>query len=273
MSGNQPNASPLNMSEFVTPVILPGEKEIRLIQPDGESIRGYFYDTGNGPVGIYLHGFRSHCNGEKSLQFAQRAISMDRSWLRFDLRGHGRSDGDLKDQIISSGVSDLLRVIDWVIDRPLILHGSSMGGWISLLATMRRKPRISGMMLIAPAFNFVQHSLSTLPVQILQQWKAETYMSFPDAYGGEPYTLRYDIMQDAEQYDVMNTDISIDIPLHIVHGENDPIIPITYTDKFIRHAHLPGLIFERIPKGDHRLTDHIPLIISHIDCIWQEIYK
>ncbi len=261
------------MSEIVTPLILPGEKEICLSQSDGENIRGYFYDTGNGPVGIYLHGFRSNSGGEKALTFARHAISMDRSWLRFDLRGHGRSDGNLKDQIISSGLSDLLRVIDWLTDRSLILHGSSMGAWISLLAAMRRKPRISGMMLIAPAFNFVQNRLSTLPEQTRHQWQAETYMSFSDAYGGEPYSLRYDIVQDAEQYDVMGIDISMDVPFHIVHGENDPIIPIAYTDKFVRHAQLPKLIFERIPGGDHRLTDHIPLIISHIDCIWQEIYK
>ncbi|MEA1889416.1 MAG: alpha/beta fold hydrolase [Pseudomonadota bacterium] len=261
------------MPELITPVILPGEKEICLSQPGGESIRGYFYDTGNGPVGIYLHGFRSHSNGEKALQIAQHAIAMDRSWLRFDLRGHGISDGDLKDQVISSGLSDLLRIIDWISDRSLVLHGSSMGSWISLLAAMRRTPRISGMMLIAPAFNYVQNNLSTLPEQIKQKWQSESYMSFPDAYGEEPYSLRYDIMQDAEQYDVMNTDVSIDVPLHIVHGENDPIIPIAYTDKFIHHAQLPELVFERIPNGDHRLMDHIPLIISHIDNIWQEIYK
>ena len=148
-----------------------------------------------------------------------------------------------------------------------------MGSWISLLAAIRRKPRISGMMLIAPAFNYVQNNLSTLPEQIKHKWQSETYMSFPDAYGEEPYSLRYDIMQDAEQYDVINTDVSIDVPLHIVHGENDPIIPITCTDKFIRHAQLAELIFERIPNGDHRLMDHIPQIINHIEHIWQEIYK
>lgn len=259
------------MHDIAAPVILPGEKEICLSQPGGENIRGYYYDTGSGPVGIYLHGFRSDCNGEKALQIAQHAISMNRSWLRFDLRGHGISDGDLRDQVISSGLSDLLQVIDFVIDRPLVLHGSSMGGWISLLAALRRKPRINGMMLIAPAFNFVQNSLSALPEKIRQQWQADTYMSFPDAYGGEPYSLRYDIMQDAEQHDVLNADVSIDIPLHIVHGENDPIVPIINTEKFIRRALLPELTFESIPNGEHRLMDHLPLIISHIDRLWQEI--
>jgi pimeloyl-ACP methyl ester carboxylesterase len=261
------------MPESITPVMLPGEKEICLSQPGGEKVRGHFYDTGNGPVGIYLHGFRSHSNGDKALQIAQHAISRDRSWIRFDLRGHGLSDGDLKEQVISSGLSDLLLVFDSISERPFILHGSSMGSWISLLATLRRKESVAGMMLIAPAFNFVQNNLAILPEPVLEHWRKETYMSFPDAYGEKPYSLRYDIIDDAKPYDVMNLEIDLDIPVHIVHGENDPIIPISNTEKFIHHANLPKLVFERIPNGEHRLTDHIPLIISHIDHIWQEIYR
>ena len=129
------------------------------------------------------------------------------------------------------------------------------------------------MMLIAPAFNFVQNNLANLPKTVLEHWQAETYMSFPDAYGEEPYSLRYDIIDDALPFDVLNNDVSIDVPLHIVHGENDPIIPIGNTEKFINHARLPKLVFERIPGGEHRLTDRVPLIISHIDSIWQEISR
>jgi pimeloyl-ACP methyl ester carboxylesterase len=261
------------MHEPIEPVILPGEKEFCLSQPSGEKIRGHFYDTGEGPVGIYLHGFRSHSNGEKALQIAQHAIDRGRSWLRFDIRGHGLSDGELKEQLISSGLSDLLLVFDSISERPLILHGSSMGCWISLLGALRRKESVVGMMLIAPAFNFVQNNLSTLPEPVLKNWQAETYMSFPDAYGGEPYSLRYDIIDDARPYDVINTGTDLDIPVHIIHGENDPVIPISNTENFIRHAKLAKLVFERIPNGDHRLMDHIPQINDHIDRIWQEIYR
>jgi len=263
----------MNTLEIATPVILPGEKEISINLPGGESVRGYFYESGSDPVGIYLHGFRSQCNGEKALRYARHAISRNRSWLRFDLRGHGISDGELKDQIISSGLTDLLSVIDSIVDRPLVLHGSSMGGWISVLAALRRKQRISAMMLIAPAFNFVQNTLSTLPLPVRQQWQQETYMTFPDAYGREPYSLRHDIMLDAEQYDVLGINITFDGPIHIVHGENDPIIPIANTNKFIRQARLPQLTFESVPNGDHRLTDHNPLIIRHIDMLWQELHQ
>ena len=259
--------------EYNDPINLPGEQTFKLKTNNGQQLRGYFHDTGKGPVGVYLHGFRSHCNGDKAIEIARHAITMGRSWLRFDLRGHGQSDGELKDQIISSGLDDLLLVLDSITDRTFILHGSSMGGWISLLASLQRKQRVSGMMLIAPAFNFVQNNLANLPDPVLKHWQAETYMSFPDAYGNEPYSLRYDIIEDAEQHDVLNTKVELDIPVHIVHGKNDPIVPITNTEKFLQRAQIPELIYEMIPDGEHRLTDYIPLIIRHIDSLWQEIYE
>jgi pimeloyl-ACP methyl ester carboxylesterase len=261
------------MTNGTNPVLLPGERGFSLDMEDDQRLRGYIRDTGNGPVGIYLHGFRSHCNGEKSQQLARHAARLNRSWLRFDLRGHGKSDGNPEEQTISSGLDDLLHVIDAFTDRPVILHGSSMGAWICLLAALRRETTVAGMMLIAPAFNFVQNVFSSLPEPVLQQWKSTTYMSFPDAYGEGTYSLKYGIIDDAKQYDVMNSEIQLDIPIHIVHGENDSIVPVNNTEKFIQHAQLSQLVFEKIPAAGHRLTDQLPLLMSHIDQLWQEIYR
>ena len=255
----------------IDPILLPGEQQFSLEMDDGRRVRGYFRDTGSGPLGIYLHGFRSHCNGEKSLQIAEHAARLDRSWLRFDLRGHGLSDGELKEQTITHALEDLLRVIDRFGESSCVLHGSSMGAWISLLAALRRKS-VLGMMLIAPAFNYVQNTFASLPATVLREWQKSTYMSFPDAYGDEPYSLNYGILEDAMQYDVMHTDYQLDLPIHIVHGENDPVVPISNTKQFIQCTHLPQLVFEKIPGAEHRLTEHLPILISHIDQLWQEIY-
>lgn len=260
------------MENHIDEFLLPGETAFTLDMED-DLIRGYFSDSGEGPVGIYLHGFRSHSNGEKSLEIAQHAIAKGRSWLRFDLRGHGKSGGDLQDQTISSGLQDLLAVIDSMTDRPLILHGSSMGAWLCLLAALERRDQVTGLMLIAPAFNFIQHNFARLPGHILEKWRRDTYMSFPDAYSDEPYSVHFGIIKDAQQYDVINNHVQLDIPLHIVHGENDPIVPIAHTEKFIHRSDIPRLVFERIPQGEHRLTEFIPLIISHIDRVWQETRK
>lgn len=260
----------MNTSSPIDPGLLPGEKRFELTQADGSRIKGCFHDTGSGPVGVYVHGFRSHCNGEKALTIADDAIRKRRSWLRFDMRGHGLSDGDLVEQNISSGLEDLMAVFDLLGDRQLVAVGSSMGGWISVLAALRRPRQVIGMVLMAPAFNYVQKSFATLPAPVLAQWKREGQMTFPDAYEREPYTVEYRLIDDARQYDVLESPVEITVPLHIVHGDADTIVPLATTLEFIANAHTSRVMLEVVPGGDHRLLDHIPLIIDHIDQVWLE---
>ena len=260
----------MNTHDTIQPVILPGESEFAVTQPDGSQLRGYFHDSGSGPVGVFVHGFRSHCNGEKSLAFARHALGQGRSWLRFDMRGHGLSDGALEDQVVSFALADLQAVLNLTGDRKLIMLGSSMGGWMSLLAAMREPQRVIGMVLIAPAFNFVQKNFATLPAEVLATWQRDRHMYFPDAYGNEPYAVDFAIIEDALQYDVLSIPVDLDIPLHIIHGEADIVIPLSNTHEFIDNVQSDRLVLETVPDGDHRLTDHIPLITSHLDRVWQE---
>jgi len=260
----------MNTSIPIEPVLLPGEKRFELVQPDGSVLRGCFHDSGAGPVGVYVHGFRSHSNGEKALSIARDAMDKGRSWLRFDLRGHGLSDGEMVDQNISSGIEDLMAVSGLLRDRPLILVGSSMGGWISLLAALRNPQRVAGMVLMAPAFNFIQRNFATLPAEVLAKWRRDGRMTFPDAYDREPYTVAYSLMEDAAQYDVLDTDVRLDMPEHIIHGDADEIVPLSTTREFDNNARAHRLVLDIVPGGDHRLLEHVPLIIDHIDQVWQE---
>lgn len=259
------------MYESIEPVLLPGEHEFALMQPDGSLVRGYFHDSGSGPVGVFVHGFRSHCNGEKSMAFARHAREQGWSWLRYDARGHGLSDGKLENQYMSDALADLQAVFDYTAERPLVLLASSMGGWISLLAAQRAPGRVMGMVMIAPAFNFIQQNFGILPADILAAWERDGCMSFPDAYGGEPYSVEFPIIEDALPYDVLESPVNVDIPLHIIHGDCDVVVPLASTQKFISNAHADDLVLEVVAGGDHRLTDHIPLITRHLDRMWQEI--
>lgn len=261
----------MNIPASIQTVPLPGENPFALTQPDGARLRGCFRDSGSDPVGIYVHGFRSDCNGEKALAFARHAHARGWSWLRFDIRGHGLSDGELVHQNISKGLADLLAVFEYTQGRPLVLMASSMGAWLSLLACLHEPARVRGMVLIAPAFNFVQEKFATLPADVLSTWQRNGRMSFPDDYGHEPYSVEFSTLADAEQYDVLGHPVEIDIPVHIIHGEKDAIVPLAIVNRFIDNVRADRLILDVVPGGDHRLTDHIPLITRHLDRVWQEI--
>lgn len=72
-----------------------------------------------------------------------------------DARGHGRSGGRPSGERIEweDFAADLLAIIDAVdADAPWLLAGHSMGGSVSLLATVPRPQRVAGLVLIEPPF-------------------------------------------------------------------------------------------------------------------------
>jgi pimeloyl-ACP methyl ester carboxylesterase len=129
-------------------------------------------------AGVFLHGFRSDCDGSKAIALAQHAEHRGYSWVRFDLSGHGRSDGDFTTFTITDAVRDVLAVLEALAPRPVVLVGSSLGGWLSVLAAQHAPQQVRAMLLIAPAFNFVQNFLAALPAEELRRWARQGIRRF-----------------------------------------------------------------------------------------------
>ena len=79
------------------------------------------------------------------------------NFCRFDYFGHGKSSKRFEDCVISDWLNSGLKIIDEVIDTDAILVGSSMGGWISTLISLKRKKRVKGLILIAPAIDMTKN--------------------------------------------------------------------------------------------------------------------
>ena len=130
-----------------------------LIRSDGTRL---VYDRLKGqhdiskPGLVFLCGFGSDKEGSKALFLESHARQTGQSFVRFDYFGHGGSDGDFKDGTISRWAQDTIAVIDELTEGPQILIGSSMGGWLMLLAALARKDRIAGLIGIAAAPDFTQ---------------------------------------------------------------------------------------------------------------------
>lgn len=109
---------------------------------------------GAAPTFVWLGGFRSDMAGTKAEALAGWAAARGQAFVRFDYSGHGRSGGRFEDGTLSRWLGDTLAVLE-TIPGPLALVGSSMGGWIALLAA-RRLARVAGLLLIAPAADFTE---------------------------------------------------------------------------------------------------------------------
>lgn len=233
-----------------------------------DHLRGFFHDTGTGPVGVFLHGFRSTCDGTKSTALAHHAAARGFSWLRFDLHGHGASDGDFTEFRISRALDDVLQVLDWCPPRPRVLVGSSLGGWLAVLAAEHRPRVVTHLILIAPAFNFIQTYFQALGTEQLANWWEQGVMQFEDTFAGGQYPLSFDIIRDAQAYDVLDRPLTLNCPVEIVHGEHDEVIDTTVSVRFTQHVEAPHKVLSVVPGGDHRLVESVPMVMQRLDRIW-----
>src|SRR5580658_9285655 len=129
-----------------------------LTRPPGATI-AYHRLAGAAPGIIFLGGFRSDMTGTKALFLEDYCRRRGRAYARFDYFGHGESSGDFADGTIGRWRDDAIAVIDSLSEGPQILVGSSMGGWLMVLAALARPDRVRALVGIAAAPDFTMDLL------------------------------------------------------------------------------------------------------------------
>ncbi len=245
----------------------PSEYIFSLPAADGQMVRGTYRDTYEGPVGIFLHGLSSDAEGTKSMRLWNQAERLNRSWIRFDMRAHGKSDGKFTEFSISRAIEDTKLVLSLFEGRPKVLVGSSMGGWVASQIALDTRMNVCGTVLIAPAFNFVNGIFLSVSPDEQEQWRESGFKTFESPYPDCDYTMSYAAVLDSLQYDVFSFPVSYNHPVKILHGALDDAVPSDQSLKFKEHAD-SEIEVTLLPDGDHRLTDHVDLIESTVNEIW-----
>ncbi len=239
---------------------------------DGQLVRGISRDTGVGPVGIFLHGLLSDAEGDKSMALWNQAQKHERSWVRFDMRAHGRSDGTMDEFTISRALEDARLIMNLFPGRPIVLVGSSMGGWVAAELAAERPARIGGAVLIAPAFSFMMQLFHSLNPEQRQLWLSQGSWTFESDGLDYGFTLSYDAVIDSKQYDLLAQTVEFQCPVRILHGRLDDVVPTAQSAEFLSRM-TPGANVELdvLPNADHRLSGHVERIIDKTDEIWELI--
>jgi len=177
-----------------------------------------------------------------------------RAFTRFDYRGHGASDGRFADGTIGAWRDDALAIVDQVTSGPLIVAGSSMGGWIMLLVALARPARVHGLVGIAAAPDFSEDLL--LPRATPAQRRAlaeQSYWMQPSAYGAAyPVTRR--LLEDGRRHLVLRAPLPLCCPVHLLHGQRDPDVPWQTALRLAERLESDDVTVELIKAGDHRLS-------------------
>ena len=226
----------------------------RLGRPDGEHI-AWRRIEGAGPTVVWLGGFRSDMTGTKAQVLAEWAEASERAYLRFDYFGHGESSGDFLRGSISRWRADALAVIDELTDGPLVLVGSSMGGWLTLLAAAARPGRIKALVLVAPAADFTETLMkprfSSAATEALERDGVWIERS---EYDPEGYPITRLLIEDGARWSVMPGPLGITAPVRILQGARDESVPWTHAQELVAAIRGDDVTFTLIKDGDHRLS-------------------
>lgn len=211
----------------------------------------HHHTPGTGPTIIFLCGYASDMQGTKAVALENWARDNGRAFLRFDYRGCGESPGAFEDQTLATWRDDTLRMIDTFVTGPVILVGSSMGGWLMLLAALARPERVVGMVGIAAAPDFTEWGFTPEQKRTLQR---DGRLEEPSDYSDQPTVTTHGFWEAGQANLLMNEPIPFDGPVRLLQGQQDREVP------WQRAVDLAGLLRSDavhtvlVKDGDHRLS-------------------
>jgi pimeloyl-ACP methyl ester carboxylesterase len=221
----------------------------------GDGVMLAFGDLpGASPTVVFLPGLRSDMTGAKAEAVAQFCLQRGQAMLRLDYSGHGASDGRFEDGTIGQWMQDALHVITSATTGPLILVGSSMGGWIALLIAQALQSRVAGFIGIAAAPDFTERLMwqSMAPAE-RRQLETIGRIEVPSDYG-EKLVITHALIEDGRRNLVLNARLSLGCPVRLLHGQRDPDVPWETALTLARSIDGADVVTLLIKDGDHRLS-------------------
>lgn len=252
-----------------------------LIDADGEGLAffalssglrmGYRWHHGAGPVLVFLPGYMSDMAGGKATSVFSHAVSQGRAALLLDYTGCGMSDGAFADGTLSRWRDEVWALIDAMVgDRPVILMGSSMGGWLMLLMALARPAQVAGLIGIAAAPDFTEWGYSDVQKAAIA---AQGVVYEDNPYGPEPTPTYAGFWHDGQANLLTHDTIALSCPVHLVHGQRDMDVP--WELSLTAAAALAGddVTVTLIKDGDHRLSREgdIAAIIAAYDGVMAKL--
>ncbi|MEQ8193071.1 MAG: alpha/beta hydrolase [Rhodospirillales bacterium] len=226
-----------------------------IAREDGASI-AYHRLAGRAPGVMFLAGFKSDMTGVKAMGVENFCRRRGRAFLRFDYFGHGESSGNFDEGTIGRWAGDAIFAIDNLIDGPLVLVGSSMGGWLMLLTALARPERIAGLIGIAAAPDFTQGLIEdALTPEQKDVIKRDGVVTVANEYDpNDPFVIRQSFIDEGRNHLLLGDTIPLDCPVRLLHGLNDREVPFATALRLAEKLRTDDVEITLVKNGDHRLS-------------------
>jgi len=198
---------------------------------------------------VYLHGFASSPQSSKARffggKFAEAGVACEAPPL---------DQGEFRNLTISGQMIVIGNAVSahrekLAKDEPLVLMGSSLGGYLAALYAERHPKAVDRLILLAPAFEFLQRWRERLSAQEMEQWEREGSIPIYHYGSNTEQRLGYRFLEDAAQYEAAP---DFHQRALILHGTEDKVVPYQVSHDFaLEHTRVRLVLF----KSGHELTD------------------
>ena len=224
--------------------------DIAYIEIEGRRI-AYRSRTGVGPTLLFLPGYASDMEGAKATALNAFAERRSHAMLRFDYSGTGSSEGEFENGTLQIWLEEALAAIDRLSEGPLLLIGSSMGGWIALHLALLRPERVHALVGIAAAPDFTDWGY---PDRLKQRLGQGETLRRESPYGGQQVTTA-GFWSSGQQHLLLEREIAVDCPVRLVHGDRDDDVPLEVAFRTMRALRSSDVQLNVLKGGGHRLSE------------------
>ncbi|WP_299045439.1 alpha/beta hydrolase [uncultured Tateyamaria sp.] len=222
--------------------------------PHGRRL-AYHRTEGTGPWVVFLGGLKSDMDGTKAVHLETWCKAQGRAFLRFDYSGHGQSSGTFEDGCIGDWAEDTAHALNTLTDGKLIVVGSSMGGWQSLLFARAHPDRIAGLVTIAAAPDFTEDSYwASFTDAQKAELEAKGRIAMPSDYM-DPYIITRRLIEDGRQNLVLREPLPLPFPVRCLQGTADTAVTTDTAIRLLNHADSPDMTLTLVKDADHRFSD------------------
>lgn len=214
------------------------------------------HTPGTGPTIVFLPGYMSDMAGGKATALFDWAAAEGHGCLLLDYAGCGLSDGLFAEQTLLDWRGDVLDLIDARAEGPVLIVGSSMGGWLMLLVALALAKRdgaarVAGLVGIAAAPDFTDWGFSDTEKAIIL---AEGALLEETPYSDQPYMTTRGFWQSGEANRLLDADIPLACPVRLLHGQEDGDVPPDISLRLLAALASDDVQVTLVKGGDHRLS-------------------
>ena len=210
---------------------------------------------------IFLSGYMSDMFGTKANYLDKLSREIGFEYLRFDYSGHGMSQGKVEDQTLSSWIKQARFFINKKLNYPVIIIGSSLGGWISLVISKKPNKKVKGLIGIGVAPDFTEDILKNLTLQQKRTYKKINYLSIKSTYSKDKYIFTKKFLKDSEKNFVLKKNINTFSYVTLLYGTLDTSVTIQKQIKTLELLRSKSAKLVIVQDSDHRMSSPKNLIL------------